>query len=82
MKTPGPWRAVPYELPPPILRPLYPAGTWLIVGPDSDGGQPHTVGACIPCDDGTHDDPDEPTRPEKDARAIVAAHNQMYPQPS
>jgi hypothetical protein len=66
MKTPGPWRAVPYAKD----GPLYPEGTWLVVGPDDDNAQPHTVAVCVPCDDDTHS-----RRAEADARLIVDTVN-------
>lgn len=49
--TPTPWKALPA---PADLG--HPNGTWLIVGPRTDNGEPHTIAAVIPCDDGTHPD--------------------------
>jgi hypothetical protein len=60
MITPGPWRAIAY----PKTGPLYPEGTWLVVGPDSDLGDSHTVAVCLPCD--PHND-----RAEDDAHKIA-----------
>lgn len=71
--TPGPWAVMPYETPPPHLRPLYPEGTYLVVGPPDDEGARHTVAVCLPCDDGTH-----PDRAAPDAFMIVAAFNARH----
>lgn len=63
--TPTPWKALPA---PADLG--HPDGTWLIVGPRTDNGEPHTIAAVIPCDDGTH-----PDRAQLDAQRITQAVN-------
>lgn len=73
--TPGPWEAIEYTPPTsPVLRPLYPEGTWLVVGPESDRGERHTVCAVMPCGalDGTEV---HPGRARHDAKLIAALNN-------
>ena len=61
--TPAPWTALPA---PAALG--HPDGTWLVVGPRGDNGEPHTIAVVMPCDDGTH-----PGRAQADAQLIAAA---------
>lgn len=61
--TPAPWTALPA---PAALG--HPDGTWLVVGPRGDNGEPHTIAVVMPCDDGTH-----PGRVQADAQLIAAA---------
>lgn len=60
--TPTPWTAIPAAG---ISQ--WPRGSWIIIGPEDDNGESHTVAVVPPCDDSTH--PFE--RREADARHIA-----------